>query len=161
WRVVLAENEDALTKMGWTTIATDQGIAAGESAVTISRFTGGTVLASVFGNKPEQMIPYLADGIARLVAWEVIFTICMSDGAQRHPRLPDDQAGAAAGRVATSPRRGLRPLTLDALWIVIPTGQRASGEWIDDTLRRRAEESGLLARTPQAGRFPRHRVEVI
>ena len=50
---------------------------------------------------------------------------------------------------------------MEALWIVLPTGQRASGEWIDDTLRRRAEESGLLARTPLAGQFPRHRVEVV
>ena len=83
WRVVLAENEEALARMGWTTIAQDQGVAAGESAVTISRFTGGTVLASVFGTTPEQMIPYLADGIARLVAWEVIFTIGMAAGAQR------------------------------------------------------------------------------
>ncbi|HXD99798.1 MAG TPA: UGSC family (seleno)protein [Candidatus Acidoferrum sp.] len=83
WRVVLAENEDALTRMDWTTIAQDQGRAPGESAVTISRFTGGTVLASVFGTRPEQMIPYLADGIARLVAWEVIFTVGMSVGAQR------------------------------------------------------------------------------
>ena len=83
WRVVLAENEDALTRMGWTTIARDQGMAAGDSAVTISRFTGGTVLASVFGTRPEEMIPYLADGIARLVAWEVIFTVGMSVGAQR------------------------------------------------------------------------------
>ena len=83
WRVVLAENEDALARMGWTTIAQDQGVAPGESAVTISRFTGGTVLASVFGTTPEQMIPYLADGIARLVAWEVIFTIGMAAGAQR------------------------------------------------------------------------------
>jgi len=83
WRVVLAENEDALGRMGWTTIAQDQGLAAGESAVTISRFTGGTVLASVFGTRAEEMIPYLADGIARLVAWEVIFTVGMSVGAQR------------------------------------------------------------------------------
>jgi hypothetical protein len=83
WRVVLAENEDALARMGWTTIAQDQGLAAGESAVTISRFTGGTVLASVFGTRPEEMIPYLADGITRLVAWEVIFTVGMSVGAQR------------------------------------------------------------------------------
>ena len=50
---------------------------------------------------------------------------------------------------------------MEALWVVLPTGQRASGEWIDDTLRARAEESGLLARTPLAGKFPRHRVEVI
>jgi hypothetical protein len=83
WRVVLAENEDALTRMGWTTIAQDQGLGAGDNAVTISRFTGGTVLASVFGTRPEQMIPYLADGIARIVAWEVIFTVGMSVGAQR------------------------------------------------------------------------------
>ena len=83
WRVVLAENEDALRQMAWTTIAQDAGIAPGESAVTISRFTGGSVLASVFGNAPEQMIPYLADGLTRLVAWEVIFTVGMSVGAQR------------------------------------------------------------------------------
>jgi hypothetical protein len=50
---------------------------------------------------------------------------------------------------------------VEALWVVLPTGQRASGEWIDDTLRRRAEEHRLLARTPLAGRFPRQRVEVI
>ena len=83
WRVVLAENEDALRHMGWTSIAQDAGIAPGESAVTISRFTGGSVLASVFGTTPEQMIPYLADGLTRLVAWEVIFTVGMAVGAQR------------------------------------------------------------------------------
>jgi len=44
---------------------------------------------------------------------------------------------------------------------LLPAGQRASGEWIDDTLRARAEEKGLLARTPLAGEFPRRRVEVI
>jgi hypothetical protein len=50
---------------------------------------------------------------------------------------------------------------MDSLWVVLPSGQRASGEWIDDTLRRRVEEPALLARTPLAGRFPRQRVEVI
>ncbi|RPH79015.1 MAG: hypothetical protein EHM88_14985 [Candidatus Rokuibacteriota bacterium] len=50
---------------------------------------------------------------------------------------------------------------MEALWVVLPAGQRASGEWIDDTLRRRAEESGLLSRTPLAGKFPRQRVEVV
>ena len=45
--------------------------------------------------------------------------------------------------------------------MLLPAGQRASGEWIDDTLRARAEEKGLLARTPLAGQFPRQRVELI
>jgi hypothetical protein len=50
---------------------------------------------------------------------------------------------------------------VDSLWVLVPTGQRASGEWIDDTLRARAEEKGLLARTPLAGEFPRQRVELV
>ena len=45
--------------------------------------------------------------------------------------------------------------------MLLPAGQRASGEWIDDTLRARAEEKGLLARTPLAGQFPRQRVELV
>ena len=48
-----------------------------------------------------------------------------------------------------------------SLWIVIPAGQQASGAWIDDTLRQRAAEKGLLPRTPLAGQFPRQRVEVV
>jgi len=83
WRVVLAENEDVLARIGWTTIARDEGAEPGANAVTISRFTGGGVLASVFGDRPERLIPYLADGIARHVSWEVIFTVGMASGAQR------------------------------------------------------------------------------
>jgi hypothetical protein len=83
WRVVLAENEEALARIGWPTIAQDQGLAAGADAVTISRFTGGGVIVSVFGDGPDRMIPYLADGIARHVGWEVIFTVGMADGAQK------------------------------------------------------------------------------
>lgn len=49
----------------------------------------------------------------------------------------------------------------DAQWVLLPTGQRASGEWIDDTLRLRVEESGLTTRTPLVAQFPRQRVEVI
>jgi hypothetical protein len=50
---------------------------------------------------------------------------------------------------------------VDSLWVLLPAGQRASGEWIDDTLRARAAEKGLLARTPLAGEFPRQRVELV
>jgi hypothetical protein len=83
WRVVLAENEEVLARIGWPTIAQDQGLAAGVNAVTISRFTGGGVIVSVFGDGPDRMIPYLADGVARHVGWEVIFTVGMADGAQK------------------------------------------------------------------------------
>jgi hypothetical protein len=49
----------------------------------------------------------------------------------------------------------------DTLWLVLPTAQRASGEWIDDTLKQRLREQGLHARAPLAGDFPRQRVEVL
>ncbi len=47
------------------------------------------------------------------------------------------------------------------LWIVLPTGQQAAGGWIDDTLKQRAAEQGLLAKVPLAADFPRQRIEVV
>ena len=45
-------------------------------------------------------------------------------------------------------------------WVVVPAGQRADGGWIDDTLAQRQAELALRPRAPQAGRFPRQRVEL-
>ena len=82
WRVVLAENEPVIRRIGWTTVAEDNGV-AGDSAVTISRYTGGGVIASVFGSRADQMIPYLGDAIARDVGWELMFTVGMATGTQK------------------------------------------------------------------------------
>jgi len=75
FRVVLAENEDALAKIGWPPNSVDMGFAAGDNTVTISRMTGGGVLPSVTGSTPEQMMPYLADGVAKQTGWEMVFTV--------------------------------------------------------------------------------------
>jgi hypothetical protein len=75
FRVVLAENEDALAKIGWPPNSVDMGFAAGDNTVTISRMTGGGVLPSVTGSTPEQMMPYLADGLAKQTGWEMVFTV--------------------------------------------------------------------------------------
>ena len=75
WRVVLAENEDVLAKINWPPHAADFGHARGDNVVTISRFTGGDVIASVFGQKPEDMLPYLADALISQTGWQLIFTV--------------------------------------------------------------------------------------
>jgi hypothetical protein len=75
FRVVLAENEDALAKIGWAPNSVDMGFAAGDNTVTISRMTGGGVIVSVTGSGPEQMMPYIADGVAKQTSWEIIFTV--------------------------------------------------------------------------------------
>jgi hypothetical protein len=83
FRVVLAENGDVLQRLGWPSVAEDMGARPGDSAVTITRFTSGGVVVSVFGSTPDQMIPYLADSIASFVRWEVIFTLGMATGTQK------------------------------------------------------------------------------
>jgi hypothetical protein len=75
FRVVLAENEDALARIGWPPNSVDMGFTAGDNTVTISRMTGGGVLPSVTGSTPEQMMPYLADGVAKQTGWEMVFTV--------------------------------------------------------------------------------------
>jgi hypothetical protein len=80
WRVVLAENEDAIRDMGWTTLGEDAGAAKGENAITISRYTGGNVIVSVFGNSPEQILPYLADSLTKHTGWELCFTVGLATG---------------------------------------------------------------------------------
>jgi hypothetical protein len=75
FRVVLAENEDALAKIGWAPNSVDMGFAAGDNTVTISRMTGGGVIVSVTGSEPQQMMPYIADGVAKQISWEIIFTV--------------------------------------------------------------------------------------
>lgn len=80
WRVVLAENEDALADIGWPPLAADHGFAAGENAVTISRHTGGNVIVSVFGTSAEQCLPYLADALVKHTGWELCFTVGLATG---------------------------------------------------------------------------------
>jgi len=75
FRVVLAENEDALARIGWPPHSVDMGFAAGDNTVTVTRLTGGGVLPSVTGSKPEEMMPYLADGLVKQSGWEVVFTV--------------------------------------------------------------------------------------
>ncbi|MDP6517240.1 MAG: UGSC family (seleno)protein, partial [Alphaproteobacteria bacterium] len=75
WRVVLAENEDALARIGWPPMSADMGFAAGDNTVTISRYTGGDVIPSVFGSTPEAMVPYLADAVLKQTGWQLVFTL--------------------------------------------------------------------------------------
>ncbi|MDE2405183.1 MAG: hypothetical protein KGM17_11015 [Sphingomonadales bacterium] len=75
WRVVLAENEDALERIGWPSNAEDMGFRTGDNTVTITRMTGGDVMPSVTGATPELLMPYLADGVAKETGWEVSFTV--------------------------------------------------------------------------------------
>lgn len=49
----------------------------------------------------------------------------------------------------------------EPLWILNPSGQTASGAWIDDTLRARVIERDMRDRWPLVAEFSRQRVEVV
>jgi hypothetical protein len=49
----------------------------------------------------------------------------------------------------------------ESLWLMLPAGQRASGEWLGDILKARLRERGMLAKAPFVGDFPRVRVELV
>jgi len=75
WRVVLAENEDVLSRINWKPTSFYEGFKENDNVVTVARYTGGGVLSSVFGNTAEEVLPYLADGLTRYMGWEFIFTV--------------------------------------------------------------------------------------
>ena len=83
WRVVVAENEEVLKRIGWEPNCADFGFAQGESTVTIARYTGGNHISSVSGSTPETMMPYLYDAMIRQYSWQLMFTVGQGMGTLR------------------------------------------------------------------------------
>lgn len=75
WRVVLAEDGEALSRVGWPSIAEERGVPAHESAVTVGRYTTEALIGSAFAADSERLLSYLADGLVKHVGWEFVFTV--------------------------------------------------------------------------------------
>ena len=75
WRVVVAENEDVVNKIGWTPNCADYGFAAGSNALSVGRYTGGNHISSVSGSTPEELMPYIADAVVRQYSWQIMFSV--------------------------------------------------------------------------------------
>lgn len=83
WRVAIAENDDAVRAIGWEPLSVDMGFAAGDSTVTIARYTGGGMASSMSGSTPEELLPFLADGLVRQTFWQIAFTMGLGYGTLR------------------------------------------------------------------------------
>jgi len=79
-RVVLAEDEGALAEIGWEPFAATFGHPAGTDAVTVARMNSGAMIGSVFGSTPEQIVPYLADGLGRVTGWDLTHVCGLGQG---------------------------------------------------------------------------------
>jgi hypothetical protein len=85
WRVALAEDGDALERLGWPSIAEDAGVPRGESAVTVGRYTTAATIGSAFAADANVLLDYLADGLVKHIGWEFVFTV--SWGGSLRPLL--------------------------------------------------------------------------
>jgi hypothetical protein len=70
-RIVIAEDTECLAEIDWAPLSAGFGHGPDDDVVTMARMNSGTVIGSVFGSTPEEMIPYLANGLARVAAWDL------------------------------------------------------------------------------------------
>ncbi len=70
FRVVLAENEDAVRRIGWEPLSVDQGFQAGDNVVTVSLCVSCKNLSSVSkGEDPEMPLAYIADEMVNQIVY--------------------------------------------------------------------------------------------
>ena len=147
WRVVVAENEDVLKKIGWEPNSADFGFTADDSTVTIARYTGGNHISSVSGATPEQMMPYLDDAMVKQYSWQIMFTVGQGMGTLRplmllSPIIAETIAGWGWSR------RDLKRHLFDHARIPAHQFERILRDWTQKPTWNLAEEA-------RAGRIPK------
>ncbi len=129
WKVVLAENEDALAKIGWDPTSVDQGFAPGDNVVTVSRHTGSGVITSVFGQTPEEMLPYIAERISSYMGWEIGFTVLPTFGGTQRPHLVLTPVLAETIAKAGWSKRDVKHYLYDHARMPAWKADKFNGEW--------------------------------
>jgi len=71
FRVVLCEDAAALADIGWDPVSAEFGFGADDDVLTMARFNSGAIVGSAFGSTPDEIVPYLADGLARITGWDL------------------------------------------------------------------------------------------
>lgn len=72
FRVVLCEDHATLAGIGWDPVSAEFGYSADDDVLTMARFNSGAIVGSVFGSTPDEIVPYLGDGLARVSGWDLV-----------------------------------------------------------------------------------------
>lgn len=77
-RPVLTEDWACLTEIGWPPLSADFARDHDDDhdqrdgdTVTMARMNSGTIIGSVFGSSPDDVVAYLGNGLARTAAWDL------------------------------------------------------------------------------------------
>lgn len=71
FRVVLTEDHETLAELEWEPVSADFGFGIDDDVLTMARYNSGAIIGSVYGSTPEEIVPYLADGLARVTGWDL------------------------------------------------------------------------------------------
>lgn len=142
WRVVLAENEDVVEKIGWQPNSVEMGFRAGDDTVTIARYTGGNLLASVYGDTPERMMPFIADGVLKQNTWQLVFTVGTSTGTLRPLLVLSPILAETIARAGWS-KQDVKRYLYDHARLTAGQFERYIGEWTDHPIRSLKEQANL------------------
>lgn len=148
FRVVLTEDAGTLAEIGWPPLAADLGCGSGDDVLTMARFNSGVIIGSVFGSDPETIIPYLADGLARVTGWDLTHVYGLGHDQYRpllvlSPNLA--RTFAAAGWTKAEVREALFLQARIPAWRF----EKLIGEWSNLTAGRRK-----LTELVEAGHLP-------
>lgn len=135
-RVVLAEDERALTDVGWAPLAADFGFAAGDNVVTMGRINSGLIVGSVFGATPPEILPYLADGLTRVSGWDLTHVFGLGQGQYRPLLVVSPMIARVFGRAGWS-KDDLRASLFAHARIPAWKFEKLIGEWSNLTTGRR------------------------
>lgn len=142
WRVVMAENEEVLKKIGWPTVAQDLGIAKDRSSVSIARYTGSDLIASATGDTGKKILPYLADAVLKQNTWQLVFTIGTSPGTLRPLLVLSPILAETLAKDGWS-KADVRQYLYDHCRLPAWQFERYLGEWTDHPINDLKDEVGL------------------
>ncbi len=142
WRVVMAENEPVLDLLGWTTMAEDLGMAKGQNAVSIARYTGSALIASASGDTGDKILPYLADGMLKQNTWHLVFTIGTSPGTLRPLIVLSPIVAETLAKDGWTKER-LRQYFFDHCRMPAWEFERYLGEWTEHPIRNLQDQVNL------------------
>ena len=147
-RTVLAEDMACLAEIGWEPLSALLGHSGTEDVVSMARMNSGTIIGSVFGSTPEEILPYLGNGIARTAAWDLTHVYGLGHDQFQpllilSPMLARLFAAAGYSKLAT------QEALFETARIDAATFEKFIGEWSNLTAGRRT-----LAELVAAGHLP-------
>jgi hypothetical protein len=148
FRVVLAEDHAALVDIGWPAVSGDFGFEIDDDVVTMARMNSGAIIGSVFGSSPEEIVPYLADGLARIAGWDLTHVFGLGTG-QFRPLLVLSPILARTFAAAGWTRDDVKRAMFDHARIPAWRFEKLIGEWSNLTPGRRT-----LVELANQGRVP-------